>query len=228
MPRLNADTFAERALSFYASLASPRVPHGITVMNPYTEPRTRAYVRAFLERYFSDNRERTLILGINPGRFGAGITGVTFTDPIALADECGISNDMQRKHELSSIFVYKVISHLGGPEKFYERFFVSAVSPLGFTRGGINLNYYDDRKLERAVTPFIISSIEAQIALGCTRDRVIVLGRGQNAKFLTRLNDEHRWFESVQPLDHPRFILQYRRKKLDDYIASYKNILDGQ
>ena len=197
-------------------------------MNPYTEPRTQAYVGAFLEKYFSDNRERSLILGINPGRFGAGITGVTFMDPVALADECGIPNDMPRKRELSAIFVNMVIKHLGGPQAFYDRFFISAVSPLGFTRRGINMNYYDDRKLERAVTPFIVSSIEAQIALGCRRDRVIVLGRGQNAKFLTRLNDEHRWFDSVQPLDHPRFIMQYRRKKLDDYIASYETTLNGQ
>jgi len=197
-------------------------------MNPYTEPRTQAYVGAFLEKYFSDNRERSLILGINPGRFGAGITGVTFMDPVALADECGIPNDMPRKRELSAIFVNMVIKHLGGPQAFYDRFFISAVSPLGFTRRGINMNYYDDRKLERAVTPFIVSSIEAQIALGCRRDRVIVLGRGQNAKFLTRLNDQYRWFDSVQPLDHPRFIMQYRRKKLDDYIASYETTLNGQ
>jgi len=196
-------------------------------MNPYNDPRTQLYVRTFLEKYFSDNHERTLIIGINPGRFGSGITGVTFTDPVALADELGIPNDMQRKRELSSIFIYSVINHLDGPQSFYSRFFLSAVSPLGFTRGGINMNYYDDRKLERAVTPFIVSSIEAHIALGCRRDRVIVLGRGQNAKFMMRLNDEHRWFESVHALDHPRFILQYRRKKLDDYIANYADVLSG-
>ena len=222
-----ADTFAERALRFYTSLASPRVPRGVTVMNPYTDPRTQSCVRTFLEKYFSDNRERTLIIGINPGRFGSGITGVTFTDPVALADELGIPNDMPRKRELSSIFIYKVINHLGGPEAFYDRFFLSAVSPLGFTRGGTNLNYYDERKLERAVTPFIVSTIEAQIALGCRRDRVIVLGRGHNAKFLTRLNDEHRWFASVHALDHPRFIMQYRRKKLVAYIADYENVLSA-
>ena len=222
---LKVDTFAERAFRFYTSLASPRVPRGVTVLNPYTDPRVQSYLRTFLDKYFSDNRERTLIIGINPGRFGAGITGVTFIDPVALADECGIENDMPRRRELSSIFVCDVINHLGGPQSFYERFFVSAVSPLGFTRAGLNMNYYDDRKLERAVTPFIISSIEAQIALGCSRERVIVLGRGQNAKFLTRLNDEHRWFGMVQALDHPRFIMQYRRKKLDAYIANYAEVL---
>src|SRR6476619_6409280 len=128
--RRKPDTFAKRALRFYASLASPPVPRGVTVMNPYTERPIQSYVRAFLEKYFSDNRERTLILGINPGRFCAGITGVTFMDPVALADECGIPNDMPRKRELSAIFVNKIITHLGGPQRFYERFFVSAVSPL--------------------------------------------------------------------------------------------------
>jgi len=196
-------------------------------MNPYSDPRTQSYVRTFLEKYFSDNRERTLILGINPGRFGAGITGVIFTDPAALADECGIPNDMPHTHELSSTFIYKVINHLGGPETFYSRFFLSAVSPLGFTRGGTNLNYYDHKKLERAVTPFIASSIKAQIALGCRRDRVIVLGSGDNAKFLTRLNAEHRWFTSVHALDHPRYIMQYHRQQLDDYLAKYADVLSA-
>lgn len=197
-------------------------------MNPYTDARIQAYVRKFLDNFFSDNRERTLILGINPGRFGSGITGVTFTDPVALADECGISNDLPRKRELSSIFIYNVINHLGGPRTFYDRFFLSAVSPLGFTRDGRNLNYYDERKLETAMTPFIVSSIESQIALGCGRDRVIVLGRGHNARFLTRLNDKHQWFASVYALDHPRFILQYRRKQVDSYIRSYEDVLSLQ
>ena len=194
-------------------------------MNPYADPRTQAYVRTFLEKYFSDKRERTLILGINPGRFGAGITGVTFTDPVALAAECGIDNDLPLYHEISASFVYMVINRLGGPQQFYSQFFLSGVSPLGFTRGGTNLNYCDDRALARAVTPFVTSSIEAQIALGCRRDAVVVLGRGNNARFLSRLNDEHRWFTSVRSLDHPAFIMRFGRQRLDDYIANYANVL---
>ena len=222
---VKAATFGARALRFYASLAPPRVPRGIDVMNPYSVPRVRAYVRAFLGKYYSDNRERILILGINPGRFGSGVTGVTFTDPVALADECDIPNHLARRRELSSIFIYAVINRLGGIQEFNNRFFLSAVSPLGFTRRGINLNYYDDPKLERAVTPFIVSSIEEHIGFGARRDHVIVLGRGKNAKFLERLNDKHRWFGSIHALDHPRFIMQYRRRQLDAYIESYKDTL---
>jgi hypothetical protein len=194
-------------------------------MNPYVEPDVRRYVRAFLDKYFSDKRNRTLILGINPGRFGAGITGVTFTDPVALAEECGISNDMPKKRELSSIFVYSVINHLGGPKEFYRRFFISAICPLGFTRGGVNLNYYDIRKLESAVTPFIVSSIEKEIAMGCSRDRVVILGRGTNAEFFRRLNAKYEWFEIVHAVDHPRFIMQYRRKEVDAYVRIYEEVL---
>ena len=194
-------------------------------MNPYVDPRARQYVRAFLDKYFSDNRKRTLILGINPGRFGAGITGVTFADPIALAEECGIPNDLPKKRELSSIFIFSVINHLGGPAEFYRRFFVSAICPLGFTRDGVNLNYYDVRALETAVTAFIVSSIEKQIAMGCDRDRVVILGRGTNAEFFRRLNAKHEWFDIVHAVDHPRFILQYRRKQAESYVSIYSEVL---
>lgn len=224
---MNADTFGARAFRFYTSLATPRVPRGVEVMNPYTDPPVRGYVRAFLGKYFSDNRERVLILGINPGRFGAGVTGVTFADPVALADECGIPNDLARRRELSSVFVYRVINALGGPDEFHSRFFLSAVCPLGFTRDRVNLNYYDDRKLERAVTPFIISSIEQHVTLGGRRDQVVVLGRGQNSRFLRRLNDHHQWFASIHSLDHPRFIMQYRRKQLDSYVEKYGDVLSS-
>lgn len=218
-------TLGDRAFRFYTSLATPRVPRGVDVMNPYTEAFVRGYLRGYLDKYFSDNRERVLILGINPGRFGAGVTGVTFADPVALADFCGIPNELPRRRELSSVFVYDVVNTLGGPDEFHRRFFLSAVCPLGFTRDGVNLNYYDDRKLEHAVTPFIVTSIEQHIAIGGRRDHVVILGRGENSKFFTRLNDHHGWFAMVHSLDHPRFIMQYRRKQLDAYIDKYREIL---
>src|SRR5262247_2000398 len=144
--RDDPSTFADRAYAFYERLRAPKVPRGTHVMNPYRDPQVRGYVRAFLDRFYSDNRERTLIVGINPGRFGAGVTGVTFTDPVALQDFCGIENHLPRRRELSSVFIYELISLLGGPARFFGRFFLSAICPLGFTkgRGGVNVNYYDD------------------------------------------------------------------------------------
>jgi hypothetical protein len=220
------DTFAKRAYAFYASLRPPRVPRGVHVMNPYADPKVRKYVRAFLDRYFDDLRARVLVLGINPGRFGAGITGITFTDPVALADFCGIENDLPRRREPSSVFVYRLIERLGGARSFYRRFFLTAVSPLGFTRDSNNLNYYDEPALARAVTSFIVRSMEKQLAFGARRDCAIVFGRGQNYRFLERLNAEHGWFETFEPLDHPRPIVQYKRKQLDAYAERYAEIFE--
>lgn len=196
-------------------------------MNPYTERPVQGYLKSFLNKYFDDDRPRVAVLGINPGRFGAGVTGITFTDPVALADACGIPNHLPRNRELSSIYVYDVIDHMGGPEHFYQKFFLSAVCPLGFTREGVNLNYYDDRELERAMTPFIVSSVEQHIAIGCRRDHVVILGRGDNARFFSRLNEKHGWFGEVHAVDHPRFIMQYRRRHLDEYLAQYATLLSA-
>lgn len=219
-----ASTFASRTARFYEGLAPPRMPRGIGIMNPYADPQVRRYVRAFLRKYFADSEKRVLVFGINPGRFGAGITGVTFTDPVALADYCGIPNAFPRRRELSSIFVYEFIARMGGSAAFYRRFFLTAVSPLGFTREGRNLNYYDDPVLERRVTPFIVSTLEQQLALGARRDRAIVLGIGKNFQFLERLNAQHGFFEKLQPLEHPRPIMQYRRRRLESYLAKYAQV----
>jgi hypothetical protein len=145
-------------------------------MNPYAIPEVRRYVERFLRKFFSDNRERVYVFGINPGRFGAGMTGVTFTDPVALERDCGIRNELAKRRELSSEFVYAFIERWGGAAKFYRRFFLTAVSPLGFTRGGINYNYYDDQRVFATLRPFIVRTLKAQLAVGAKRESAILLG----------------------------------------------------
>ena len=195
-------------------------------MNPYADECVQGYVRAFLDAYFSDNGKRLLVFGINPGRFGAGVTGVSFTDPVALADECGIQNNLKRKQELSSEFIHKLIGRYGGPRKFYGRFFLTAVCPLGFTRKGKNRNYYDDRALELAVTPFIEKTIAQQIAFGARPGRAVVLGASKNFEFMQRLNDTYGFFRELRPLEHPRWIMQYRRRELEKYLDKYEETLE--
>jgi hypothetical protein len=223
---MTAVSFGARVNEFYLSLTVPRAPRGVRVMNPYADARTRVCVESFLAKYFDDSKPRTLIMGINPGRFGSGLTGVTFTDPFALTHECEIAHDFTGRRELSAEFIYRVVNVLGGPAAFYKRLFLSAVCPLGFTRKGINLNYYDDKRLEKAVTPFVVQSIESHLEFPVHREHVVILGRGKNLEYFRRLNDEHRWFSQVSALDHPRFIMQYRRKKLESYVDEYARLLD--
>lgn len=215
-------TFADQILNFYKSLEiSLPLPEGVVVLNPYREAESFLYCSQFYEKYYSDNFERTLILGINPGRHGGGVTGVPFTDPAKLVQYCGIPNPFNKKPELSADFIYAMIAEYGGPGNFYQKFYISAVSPLGFTKGGTNLNYYDIKELQVVIKDFIIDSLTHQLSFGINRSVCYCLGEGENFKFLTRLNDEKKFFKKIIPLAHPRFIMQYRRKKVSDYVKDY-------
>jgi hypothetical protein len=166
-----------------------------------------------------------MILGINPGRFGAGITGINFTAPKQLKETCSIDHPFKHSSELSAEFIYEVIENYGGCKKFYNDWFIGAVCPLGFIKEGKNINYYDNKNLQKAVTPFIIDTINQQLSFGLKRDFCICIGEDKNYKFLTALNKEQNWFWEIIPLPHPRFILQYRRRQKEEYIRQYLSAL---
>lgn len=220
---MNRSTFGSRVLNFYTSIgAIVGLPSHIQVMNPYARPDIQRYVKRFLKKFFSDNRKRVYVFGINPGRFGAGVTGVTFTDPVALEQYCGIPNELEQRREVSSEFMYEFIQRWGGVRKFYRAFFLTAVSPLGFTRNGTNYNYYDDQRVYAILKPFIVRTLNDQLALGARREAAILLGTGTNHRVFTALNHEHRFFSRVYALEHPRFIMQYRRRRLRQYLEKYR------
>ncbi len=170
-----------------------------------------------------------MIIGINPGRFGGGVTGIPFTDPVRLREKCGIENNWPQKQELSSLFVYDMIEAFGGPVSFYNQFYVTAVSPLGFTRNNKNLNYYDDRQLQENITPFVLDCFEKQFKFGVHRSNAFCLGDGKNFQYLSKLNQTVRLFENIVPLPHPRFIMQYRLKRkaefIDRYLRAFESVL---
>jgi hypothetical protein len=197
------------------------LPAGIEVMNPYSDPYVREICSTFFDKYYSDSRKRTLLLGINPGRFGAGVTGITFTDPIRLEKECGIQNNYKKRLEISSVFIYEVIRSYGGPEQFYSNFILSAISPLGFLKKGRNVNYYDTSELLFKLKPFIVSTLKKQVAIAGSVEKVICLGEGRNYWYLNKLNKELDLFGEIISLPHPRWIMQYRFRSKRDYIREY-------
>lgn len=212
-------TFSDRILKFYDELLiDESLPEGIEIINPYHQQDVKEVCRDFYSKYYNDNSGRNLIVGINPGRFGAGITGIPFTDPQKLETECGITNSFNKRSELSSEFIYLLINAMGGPEHFYKHYYIGAVSPLGFLKDGKNYNYYDSPELFRALKPFIMRSLVEQIGLGITSRKCFCLGQGKNLEYLNRLNTELRLFDEIIPLPHPRWVMQYRRKKLDEYL----------
>lgn len=222
-------TWAEQLYEFYSSL-QPRqtLPNGVQWLYPQQGDEVMIVVKAFLQKYFNDTKLRKLILGINPGRFGAGITGVNFTAAKQLKDECGIEHPFKNGSELSAEFIYSMINAYGGPEKFYRNFFIGSVCPLGFVKDGKNINYYDDKELQAAVTPFIVDSIKKQLGFPVDRTRCLCIGGEKNYRYLCGLNEKYQWFEEIIPLPHPRFIMQYRRKQIDAFIQIYLDALKNK
>jgi hypothetical protein len=222
-------TFAKKAIRFNRHLryTGQPLPPGIRMMNPFTESeQSSSITEKFYHKYYSDNIPRHLILGINPGRFGAGLTGIPFTDPKRLESACQISYTGKQTHEPSSVFIYEMIHAYGGPEAFYHDFYINSICPLGFTSVDAkgkekNYNYYDSRALREAVRSFIIENIRILIAMGVCREICFCFGTGENEKFLTKLNQEFHFFEKIVSLEHPRYIMQYKHIEKNDYIHKY-------
>lgn len=226
---------ADRLLELVTSVSLDDVdlPRGVNVLDPLRGPHgaeVERIVRTFHHTYFNDDRPRRLMLGINPGRLGAGSTGLCFTDTKRCESDLYIPVNGFRTHEPSSDFFYRVVRAKGGAEAFYREVYVQAICPLGFTTAGpkgapVNLNYYDDRLLQEAITPFVVKWLTQLIATGMRTDAVFCIGTGKNLAFLSVLNEEHRFFDRIVPLEHPRFIMQYKAKSVDAYVRKYVSAL---
>jgi len=229
-------TFADKVIKYNRELDynGAALPAGIRIMNPFREfEQTLVIDDAFYHKYYNDNRPRHIILGINPGRFGGGLTGIPFTDPKRLVTECHIPYVGKVTHEPSSVFIYEMINAFGGVEAFYKGYYINSLFLLGFVSVDAkgketNYNYYDSRELVNAVRGYIIANIKTQIALGVETDVCFCLGTGKNEMFLRNLNEEYHFFKSIIALEHPRFIMQYKAKTkqfyIDKYVSAFKAV----
>lgn len=226
-------TVADKILDFLENVDfSGTLPSGIQIMNPYKENQEIPKIcQEFYQKYYADFRPRNLILGINPGRLGAGATGIPFTDTKRLNEACSIQYDTFSTHEPSSVFIYDMIRAFGGAEKFYHKFYINSVCPLGFvklTNGKpINYNYYDSKELEVCVHDFIVENIRTQMSIAGNPSKCYVLGTGKNFQYLKKLNDHFQFFKEIIPLEHPRYIMQYKNKFKADYINDYLTKFQG-
>jgi len=215
-------TFADKAITFHKALNPKiRLKNGVTWIRAYEQKPTMDCFSTFMKKFYDDSANRHFLFGINPGRFGAGVTGVAFTDPILLDEKLGISTHFDRKHELSALFIHEVIDAFGGADNFYSKFYFTSVNPVGLLKENKNYNYYDDKDTLALTEPFIIDCITKQIAFGVKRDKAFSIGQGKNFKILQGLNKTHQWFDEVIPLPHPRWVMQYRRKTKENYISEY-------
>jgi hypothetical protein len=230
-------TFADKVIEHNRHLEfTGQLPEGIRMMNPFREHADALKIsEIFYRKYYSDHDQRFIIWGINPGRFGAGFTGIPFTDTKRLKSELNISFEGRTTHEPSSVFIYEMINDFGGVDEFYKNFYINSVCPLGFTtinEGGRerNYNYYDSRELLASVSDYILDNIARQIALGINTEVCFCFGTGKNEKYLRALNVRHRFFGKIISLEHPRFIMQYQSANkqfyIDKYIAGFRSVME--
>lgn len=229
-------TFASKVIQFNKQLTytGAPLPPGIRVMNPFRESEQAMEIMAeFYSKFYNDNRSRHLILGINPGRFGAGVTGIPFTDTKRLVSECHIPYTGKVTHEPSSVFIYEMIHAYGGVGEFYNNFYINSLCPLGFTSADKsgkekNYNYYDSKDLIAATYDFMVENIRTQINLGVNTYVCFCFGTGKNENFLRKLNDGYHFFKRIVALEHPRFIMQYKSRAkqfyIDKYIAAFNMV----
>lgn len=218
--------FADKVIEFNRNLQySGNLPEDFQVLNPYLDnPETLEVMQKFYHKYYNDLHQRKFIIGINPSRNGAGVTGVPFTDTKRLESACGITMKSAHTHEISSVFMYDMIDQYGGVEKFYRDCYINSPFPLAIVRrsknGWLNANYYDDKRLFEDVKSFMIDSLKKNISLGLDTSEVFILGK-KNADFISKLNKEEQLFERMTVLEHPRYIQQYRSKEKQLYIDKY-------
>ena len=215
-----------KIIEFYDDLEKLSTPGDISVLDPYTEPEIRNVYKKFYKKYFNDSKRRIIIFGINPGRFGGGITGIPFTDSFNLKNRCKIDSNIPVNKELSSKFVYEMIEEYGGVKTFYNNFFISSICPYGFTKDGKNLNYYDDKTLFHNWERQIVKWIRFQVDYIGKNKYCIIIGKGKNQKIFELLNKEYKFFDEIIALPHPRWILQYKSKQKNFYIKTYINTLN--
>lgn len=219
--------FSTTVLDYYKNLEPPSgLPEGVDYLYPFSDKQVWKINELFYHQYYHDSAQRSYLIGINPGRLGAGITGIPFTDPIRLKNELGIDNSFEQKAELSSTFIYDVINILGGPGVFFRNFYFTSVSPIGFIKEGRNMNYYDDKELQNNLHAYIVEQMETQLSkLPSNRKIAFCLGIGKNFKYLQKLNEKHGFFKEIIPLPHPRWVMQYRLKRKQEFILEYRDKL---
>ena len=229
----NEPTFADKVIEFNKNLNFKNpLPEKIAIMNPFQESEgVVENMATFYKKFYNDNKQRKFIIGINPGRFGAGITGIPFTDTKRLQAICDIPTDSKSSHEHSAVFVYNLIEQYGGVAQFYNDVYINSVFPLAIIRKNekenwVNCNYYDDKTLFKLLEPYMIQYLTQQINFGVDTNKAFVLGK-KNMLFLNKINERAHFFNEIVYLEHPRYIQQYKSKEVDRYIEQYITALSS-
>lgn len=168
-------------------------------------------IEAFCKKYYTDSVPRVVICGINPGRYGACKTGIPFLDYQSLSKL--ITGIDRQDSERSADFFFQVI-HQFGVADFFNSFYVTNVSSVGYSSKGKNFNYNNlpDSALEVVERNFLVEMEIVQpthvIAVG------IVVQQTLHKRLSTRV-------DCTICLPHPSWIAAYRSRETNKWLDYY-------
>jgi len=172
----------------------------------------------FYHRYIEPNEPKIVLCGINPGRRGAGQTGVPFFDFNSLSKI--LPNIERNDTEESAKFMYSIIKHFG-VDDFFKYFYLSNISCIGFynLKTGKNINYYE---LPLRIQLFLFDNFSKEMK--SIKPKIIIpLGKEVEKNLIMDLKHEQKITVEIGPrLFHP--CTKYAKK--DDYIEILKQYLN--
>ena len=176
----------------------------------------QAHIDTFWQTYYGSSVPRVVICGINPGRHGAGKTGIPFLDFQSLAQ---LIPDVERSDSESSAgFFYQVIKQFGA-SAFLPTFYVTNIASVGFVRAGKNLNYNDlpAPALEIVERNFLLEMAVVQPT------HIISLGEVVHATVNKLMGKD---VDCKRRLPHPSWIANYRRNQIEEWVTRYLAVLE--
>lgn len=217
-------TVSAKVIDFYKNFSLPSVlPSDIVVHNPYDDPMRQKAIESFYKKFFADDEPRVHLIGINPSRITETSSGINYTDGFALENFCGITNDFSKSRELTSEFFYMVVEEFGSAENFYKEIFAWAMMPFSVTRVSKYKNYYEDDVFDHLID--MVQSNIQWISNLPKKGKVVIIGTGENKKMFESLPGSPFGYDNVQFLPHPRWIMQYKRAYVKNYVQQYVEFL---
>lgn len=182
-------------------------------------------VRQFYRKWYdSEPNTKIVLCGINPGKKGAGKTGVPFVDYRGISQLIeGVYDD---DWEQSAQFIYSIIEEIGA-KTFFNHVYLTNVSWFGFQSKGKNVNYHElPRDLQHKFTETFIKE------MNIIQPKVIIPVSKEVHKTLIQMQKDKRLKTSIGPrLNHPYHcsIKTNFQKGKEEYLQTiYKHLNETQ
>jgi len=182
--------------------------------------KNKEVISEFYRLYIESNKPKIVICGINPGRFGAGKTGIPFLDFYSLSKIFPNMNGIPKeKPEKSANFIFSIIEQFG-INNFFKQFYLTNISCIGFynKKTKQNVNYY---ALPLKIQLFLFENFSKEI--NYIEPKIIIpLGKEVEKNLINDLKHEQIINTEIGTcLPHPS--TKYAKK--DDYIKLLEHYL---